>query len=300
VLDAAWARLPDFQHPDRVVEPLPGGLTNRIYKVTGAQGRSAVARVSSSKSSLLAIDRVAECHNAAAAASAGAGPRVLLCEPAEGLSVVEWVTGRTLTDTDLDDSGQLARVAQNCRTLHAGTRFANDFDMFEIQRKYLDAVQRMGFRLPPRYLEFAPAVERIRGAIAARPEPTVPCHNDLLAANIMDDGERIWFIDYEYAGNNDPCFELGNIWSEANLPLDRLAELVHAYFGNASPSRIARARLLALMSKYGWTLWASIQDGVSDVDFDFWSWGMEKYERAVAEFDGPEFAQLIEDVQQPN
>ena len=109
----------------------------------------------------------------------------------------------------------------------------------------------------------------------------------------MDDGERIWFIDFEYSGNNDPCFELGNIWSEANLPLDRLEHLVTSYFGAPSPVQLARARLFALMAKYGWTLWASIQEAVSDVDFDFWQWGMEKYVRAVAGFRSPTFDNLI-------
>ena len=61
-------------------------------------------------------------------------------------------------------------------------------------------------------------------------------------------------------------------------------------------NKIARARLRGLVGKYGWMLWASIQDGVSTLDFDFWGWGMEKYERAVAEFDGPEFHELVEDV----
>jgi thiamine kinase-like enzyme len=138
-----------------------------------------------------------------------------------------------------------------------------------------------------------PQVDRIRTVLHAHPIGTVPCNNDLLPANIMDDGERLWLIDYEYGGNNDPCFELGNIWSESNLSLDHLAELVAAYFGAGRPSLVARARLLGLMSKYGWTLWASIQDGSSDLDFDFWSWGMEKYDRAVEEFDGPEFEGLL-------
>jgi thiamine kinase-like enzyme len=125
----------------------------------------------------------------------------------------------------------------------------------------------------------------------------VPCHNDLLAANIMDDGERIWFVDYEYSGNNEACFELGNIWSEADLDLEALEFLVTSYYGQASRARVARARLLGLMSKYGWMLWASIQDSTSAVDFDFWTWGLEKYDRAVAEFDSPEFEQLITSVQ---
>ena len=68
------------------------------------------------------------------------------------------------------------------------------------------------------------------------------------------------------------------------------------YYGRRLRHKIARARLLGLMSKYGWTLWASIQDGVSQIDFDFWSWGMEKYVRAVAEFDGPDFPRLLDEV----
>jgi thiamine kinase-like enzyme len=114
----------------------------------------------------------------------------------------------------------------------------------------------------------------------------------------MDDGSRLWFIDYEYAGNNDACFELGNIWSEAALDVDRLEHLVAAYFGAPSPVQTARARLFGLMAKYGWTLWASIQDAVSEVEFDFWQWGMAKYVRACEEFRSPELEQSISTVEQ--
>jgi thiamine kinase-like enzyme len=300
-IDAALGRLPRFRGSTWQAEPLPGGLTNRIYKVTPSSGTPVVARVSSDAStSMLAIDRLAECHNAEAAARAGVGPQVVSCEPTEGISIVQWIDARTFEQADMGDSSNLARIATRCRELHAGPRFANDFDMFEVQRGYLDVVTKHGFRVPSRYREFMPQVELIRDALAVRHEGTVPCHNDLLAANIMDDGRRLWFIDYEYAGNNDPCFELGNIWSEADLEDDRLDEIVQAYYGAPSPAKVARARLLALMSKYGWTLWASIQDAVSEVDYDFWAWGMDKYDRAVAEFDGPEFARLIDDVQQPD
>jgi thiamine kinase-like enzyme len=167
--------------------------------------------------------------------------------------------------------------------------------MFEIQARYRRLVGERGFRLPKRYDEFAPQVVAIREALAVRDEGTVPCNNDLLAENFIDVGDRFRLIDYEYAGNNDACFELGNIWSESNLSLGQLDELVTAYYGARLRHKIARARLLGLMSKYGWTLWASIQDGVSEIDFDFWSWGMEKYVRAVAEFDGPDFALLLEE-----
>jgi thiamine kinase-like enzyme len=305
-LDALLDSLPCTARP-RTVEVLRGGLTNHNYKVTNAGG-SCVVRIPGPGSELLGIDRDIEHANSLAAAAAGVGPPVLHYRPGEGL-VVGFVPGRTLTDADLHDPAVLRRVAAACRQLHAGPRFVNDFDMFEVQARYRRIVAEHGFRVPPRYDEFVPLVARIRAALGPRVSEragspsgtvTVPCNNDLLAANLLDDGRRVRIIDYEYSGNNDPCFELGNIWSEAALPLPLLDELVTAYFGRPRPMHVARARLFALMSKYGWTLWASIQDGSSPLDFDFWAWGMEKYERAVAEFDDPDLDRLLAAARQPD
>ncbi|MGH3822339.1 MAG: phosphotransferase [Pseudonocardiaceae bacterium] len=295
-LAALLDRMPCTARHPRTVEELPGGLTNRNLKVTTPDG-AVVVRISAGATSLLAIDRDNEYTNSRAAASCGVGAPVLDYLPGEGVLVVGFLPGRTLTSAELADPAVLGRVARACRALHTGPRFVADFDMFDIQRRYLTIVQEHGFRLPARYLDFAPAVERIERALAVRRTPTVPCHNDLLPANLIDDGTQVWMIDYEYSGNNDPCFELGNIWSEADLPLDGLEELVGQYYGRTLRDKIARARLFGLMSKYGWTLWASIQHGASTMDFDFWSWGMEKYDRAVAEFDGPDFEHLLHDVQ---
>jgi thiamine kinase-like enzyme len=169
--------------------------------------------------------------------------------------------------------------------------------MFEIQPRYLAIVRERGFRLPARYEELEPQIRELERAMRRRPEPTVPCNNDLLAENFIDVGGEMRLIDYEYSGNNEPSFELGNVWSESNLSLEQLEELVAAYWGRPLRSKVARARLWGLMAKYGWTLWGSIQVGISDLDFDFWGWAMEKYERAVEELDGPELRQLLSDVQ---
>ena len=292
---ARLAAVPLFRGRDLGVAPLSGGLTNQIFRVD-VDGRAYVARLCSPSGSLLAIDRAAEHAHSVTAAASGVGPAVAAYAPEAGVLVVDWVAGRTLTEADVRDDANLLRIAAACRQLHAGERFTTGFDMFALQRHYLAVVTGRGFRLPPRYLEFMPCVDRIRAALADRPLPTVPCHNDLLAANIIDGGDRLWLIDYEYSGNNDPCFELGNLWSESGLAAGQLDLLVHAYFGRSSRRLAARARLLGLMSKYGWTLWASIQAGVSALDFDFWSWGMERYGRAVAEFDGPALPRLLEEV----
>jgi thiamine kinase-like enzyme len=292
--------VPVFASGPLRAEDLPGGLTNRILRVTTADGAHYVARLSKPGAALLSVDRDAEEHDSRAAAAAGVAPevvgRVVDGPSGTGVLVVRWVPARTWTAADLGDEAGVGRLADACRRLHAGPRFARDFDMFALQGRYLAVVRERGFRLPARYEEFLPAVEAIRGALAVRPVPTVPCHNDLLPANVLDDGERLWIVDYEYAGNGDPWFELGNAWSEASLPAELLEPLVTAYLGRPSPALVARARLLGLMSKYGWTLWASISAAIAEVDFDFWSWGIEKYERAVEEFTGPDLPRLLEEV----
>jgi thiamine kinase-like enzyme len=298
LLDDVVAQVPGMQG-SFTATPLPGGLTNRNYRVTSTSGLEAVVRLSSPQSALLAIDRDAEFANSTAAASTGVAPAVVAYLPESGALVIEWIDGRTFEPADLDDAETLARVAATCRLLHAGPRFVGDFDMFALQRRYLDLVTSRGFRLPSSYLDFVPQVTTIRGAMAVRDEGTVPCHNDLLAANIMADDEQLWLVDFEYSGNADPCFELGNLCSEAHLGPDRLEELVAAYYGAASLGKVARARLFGIMSDYGWTLWASIQAATSELDFDFWSWGLEKYERATAELRGPDLPRLITEVQQP-
>ena len=296
--DAVLARMPSLAGTRRRLELIPGGLTNVNFHVTTDTGANYVARFWSPSTSLLAIDRAAEYRNSQLAEASGVGPRVVEYRPEEGVRIVEWIDGRTFQDEDLDDPEQLERVAQVCRQLHAGERFVSDFDMFDVQRGYLEIVRESGFRLPADYLSFEPIVRRIEQVLRASSPGTVPCHNDLLAANILDDGERLWLVDYELSGNNDACFELGNIWSEAVLEPDRLEHLVNAYFGRSAPVETARARLFGLMSKYGWTLWASIQDAVSDIDFDYWQWGMEKYVRAREEFRSAELEQLISTVQE--
>ncbi|MGI8607511.1 MAG: phosphotransferase [Gaiellaceae bacterium] len=287
--------VPELRSP-RSVSELVGGLTNTNYKVE-TDGGAYVVRVSSKDAGLLAIDRENEYLNTVAAAEAGVGAAVVAYLPEHSVLVLEFIEGTTQTAEDLRRGDKLELAAGAIRQLHGARRFRDDFNMFDIQRRYLGIVQERGFRLPERYLEFEPQVRAIEEAMAVREEGTVPCNNDLLAENFIDVGGAFRLIDYEYSGNNDACFELGNVWSESNLALEQLDELVAHYYGRRLRNKVARARLWGLMSKYGWTLWASIQDGVSKIDFDFWAWGMEKYVRAVTEFDGPGFERLLEDVQ---
>jgi thiamine kinase-like enzyme len=295
---ALLERVAAFRGRDCTVEPLPGGLTNRNYKVVTSEGAFVLRHSTPSSADELAVDREAEYENSVRAAATGVGAPVVEYLPDVGVLVLGYLDGESLTDDHLQRPDVLPRVAAACRRLHAAEPFVNRFDMFDVQYDYLGRVRRRGFKLPPGYLDHADTVERIRAALAVRAIAPVPCNNDLLAANFIDDGQTVWIIDYEYSGNNDPYFELGNIWSECHLTLEQLEELVLEYDGEPEPGHVARARLWGLMSQYGWTLWASIQDATSVIDFDFWSWGLEKYERAEATFRGPDLERLLADAAQ--
>ena len=249
--------------------------------------------VSEASTGLLAIDRDNERHNTRAAWEAGVGAPVVESLPDDHVLVVGFLEGRTLAPEDVRDPETIPRIAAALRTLHAGPAFAGDFDMRRIRQYYLSVVRDRGFRIPDGYLELMPRVAALEDAMRPGDEPVVPCNNDLLAANFIDDGDRIWIIDYEYSGMNEASFELGNIASESALDLAATELLVTTYWGRSSASKLARARAWSLLARYGWTLWASIQDGSSPIDFDFWTWGMEKFETAAAELLGPEYDQIV-------
>lgn len=282
------------------VSDLPGGLTNVNVRVRSTDDvdppLDLVVRCSESDPGLLDIDRGAEHQNTRAAAAAGVGARVVEFRPDLRMLVITFLPGRALTDPDFTDPGVLTRAARAVRTLHAGPRFVNDFDMFTRQAGYLATIKARGYRLPDRYDDFADAWADVRRALAAAPRPTVPCNNDLLAANFIDDGERVWLIDYEYSGNNDACFELGNTSTECGFTDEMTEAWVEAYFGDPTPADLARVRLQALCSAYGWSLWGFIQAATSPLDFDFWSWGLERFEKAAHRFAAPDFPRLLEEV----
>ncbi len=298
--DAALAelldRVPSLAGRPRQVTELPGGLTNKNFRIELPAG-TYVARVASGGSELLAINREHEYLNSVRAANAGVGAPVVEYAPRAGVLVLGYIEGHTYGNPDVARPANLPRVARACKALHRAERFEGDFDMFQIQRRYLDVVTARGIKVPDGYDELGERFSAMEQALAVRREGTVPCNNDLLAANFIDDGSKLWLIDYEYSGNNDPCFELGNIWAECHLSDDALVTLIGEYYGSPLRNKIARAKLLGLAGKYGWTLWGSIQAAVSPIDFDFWSWAMERFDGAAAGLLGHGFDRLLDEVQ---
>jgi thiamine kinase-like enzyme len=287
-IDEVIAAIPAWAGRTVTHDPIAAGLTNANHRVV-VDGVPFFVRIPGPSTELLAVDRANERHNTRAAATTGVSPRVVEVVEAWDVFVLEWVEARTMSSEALRGPGMPGRIAGTLRRLHAGPRFRDDFDMFRLTERYLALVDERGIAIPNGYRERLPGIPRIEAALGAHPLPTVPCHNDLLAENYLDDDERLWLVDYEYSGNNDPTFELGNTCQELGYDDEQVRELCAAYFGEASAALVARMRLQMIMSDVGWTLWAAIQARISTIDYDFSGWAEERWTRASAAIDGPDF-----------
>jgi len=296
MIDEVVAKIPDWEEKDVSIQPLSGGLTNSNFKVE-VDGMPYFVRVPGASTELLAINRDNEVHNSRAAFVAGVGPKVIYHLPEYDVMVLEFLHGKTMSKDDLNEPGQPTRMAQSIKKLNEGPRFLLDFNMFSLTEYYLGLCKERSIKIPEGYLDRVSTIGRIEKAMSMNPLPTVPCNNDLLAENYIHDGKQLWLIDYEYSGNNDPTFELGNTCQEMQFNDEQIAEVCAAYFGEAKQNMIARMKLNMIMSDVGWGLWAAIQAKISTIDFDFWGWATERWGRAVEKMDSDEFVGWLRDVQ---
>jgi thiamine kinase-like enzyme len=294
-IEQVIAAIPDWAGREVSAERIPAGLTNTNFRVEVA-GTPYFVRIPGASTDLLAVDRGNELHNTLAAAEAGVAPRVAHTLPDWDVFVLEWLPATTMSNRTLQAPGMPAQLAGTLQRLHAGPRFRDDFDMFRLAERYLALVDERDIAIPDGYREHLTLLPRIEAALARHPLAVVPCHNDLLADNVLSDGARLWIVDYEYSGMNDPAFELGNTCQELGYDDAQVAELCAAYFGEATPALLARMRLQMIMSDVGWTLWAAIQARISTIEYDFWGWAEERWARASTMLDGPEFGAWLDAV----
>ena len=296
-VDGAVARVSLWQGKRVSVSPLSGGLTNENYLVE-ADGTRYVMRVPGRSTELLSIDRANEVYNTRAAATTGIGPRMLEHIAGLDVMVLEFIPGTTMTAAALHSPVMAARMADSFWRLHSAPRFLHDFDMFRLIEEYLGIVDAHHVEIPDGYRDWLPRVNEIERAAGAAALPAVPCHNDLLCENFIDDGAALRIVDYELSGNNDPCFDLGNTAQEAGFDQQLRAALCEAYFGRPNGQQLARMNLYALMSDVGWTLWGAIQAKISAVDFDFRGYYRARWERARELLGSADLARWMEEAAQ--
>lgn len=273
------------------IEVLGGGITNHNFRVRFADGGDYVLRVSGRDTELLGIDREAEHEASLVAAAVGVGPAVVAFVQPERCLVTRFIEGGVVPVEAMREPVTVRRVAQSLRAVHAGPPIPGRFDSFRVVEDYRTAARKLGVEIPVDYdpaQELAVRVQQARGATPER-----PCHNDLLNANLIDDGAQIRIVDWEYAGMGDIFFDLANFAVNHEFDDVAEAELLTAYFGRASDRDHDALVLMRYMSDFREAMWGVLQQGVSDLDFDFGSYTREHFARAAATADSDRFRAAI-------
>jgi thiamine kinase-like enzyme len=258
------------------LEVLGGGITNSNFKVS-LDGDEFVLRIGGKDTELLGIDRSVEYGAARVAAELGIGPEVTAFVEPEGYLVTRFIAGRPIPPEEIRRPAMIGRAAATLRRLHEGPSIPGRFDSFRVVESYCVTATAHGVRIPSAYAwakEIADEIERARG-----PQPLVPCHNDLLNANFIDDGERIRIVDWEYAGMGDRFFDLANFSINHEFGDEENETLLSSYFGELRSADLAALTLMRFMSDFREAMWGVVQQGISELDFDFVGYADEHFER---------------------
>jgi thiamine kinase-like enzyme len=295
---AALARVPLFSNvrQDAIkLDRLVGALTNLSYKVT--IGSSAyVLRLAGDGTSDY-IDRSAEEYNARVAAEAGVGAEVIFFDATDGTMVTRFVDGVSMNaqggfGRDPEAPVRGARALR--RVHHLGRDFRSRFDVFVALGEYLDLLRGWRTPLPEGYYEVEQGARAVRLALEASPAPLVPCHNDPWPGNLLDADGRIYLIDWEYSGMNDPMWDLADLSVEAGFGPGQDRAMMEAYYGTGpSQALYSRLELYKAMGDLYWSVWGFVQHATGNPAEDFWSYGLERLGRSRTRMSGADFGRHL-------
>jgi thiamine kinase-like enzyme len=271
------------------VSDLSGGITNRNYRVD-VDGSAYVLRMGGLNTNLLGIDRVTEHAASLRAAEIGVGPHVEAFSEPEGWLVTRFIDGRSVPPDEIQKPDGIRRVAAVLHRLHDAAAIPGRFDAHAVVDEYRVEALSRGVSVPPEFVvahEVSERIRRVRG-----PQGLVPCHNDLLNANFLDDGE-IRIVDWEYAGMGDRFFDLANLSVNHEFGVDEDRMLVAAYFGEEREADLAAVRLMRFMSDFREAMWGVLQSGISELDFDFPGYAAKHFERMLTTAADQQFGRYL-------
>jgi aminoglycoside phosphotransferase (APT) family kinase protein len=280
-LESAIAAVDAWRSLDTVVAPITTGITNRNFRID-VGGESFVLRIAGRDTGFLGIDRETEYEAGLAAAAAGVGPEVFAWLPDHSCLITRFVSGQPIPEEDLQREDVLASVVSSVRAIHRCPPIRSRFPVFRIVEDYRMLAADRGVTIPPAFEEAHARAGRIEAAFAAGPMPEATCHNDLLNANFLLDGDHTWIVDYEYAGVGDLFFDLGNLSINNGLSAGAQEMLLHLYFGGVGDAHRARLALMRVMSDFREAMWGVLQQALSTLDFDYVDYAERHFVRCLA------------------
>ena len=268
-----------------------GGLTNRVFKVETGPGIFCLRLPGPGTEAY--INRSNERANAEAAAEAGVSPEVLHFGD-DGVMVTRYIDGGRTMSGELFRSTPRAveRAGVAFRNLHDRAKpFAFRFELFSMIDGYLKHLAKLESPLPDGYHDIVAEGDGVRRALDAHPVTLRSCHCDPLCENFLDTGERMWIVDWEYSGNNDPMWDLGDLSVEGGFDAGMDERLLRSYSAG-EPDAFDRGRMVIYkaMCDLLWTLWGLIQHANKNPADDFWAYAINRFERCKTLMRSAEFA----------
>jgi len=287
--------MPAWLGKEVVIIPISGGITNRNFKVIVNDVPFFVS-ISGHNTHLLDVNWHNKSHNANICGETGISPKLIRRFSQQKTLVFQFLSLPLCTTTSLNTSAVQQRLVNSLKILHRGDKFKQEFNMFSLIKLYMGNIAKLDLQLPPEYEKFKKRIWAMGEALAPYRDNLVPCHNDLVPENMMDDGEHVFLYDFDYSGNNDPCFDLGSISIEAGYDDMQVSNLACAYWGFDSEQIVARIQLHGIMGAVGWSLWSVIQAEVSDIDFDFETYVLHRWNQASERMESDAFDGWLQDV----
>ncbi|MBI1801065.1 MAG: phosphotransferase [Chloroflexi bacterium] len=264
------------------ITPLAGGITNLNYRVD-VDGESFVVRVCGKDGEKLGVNRQHEYACSVIASEAGVAPEVIDFFPDLGSLVTRFVAGRKIPAGQIGTLENIGRVADSIRRYHGARPFPGAFSAFRTVEEYRRTAEELGAPMPRNVNELFMQASQMEAAIAhyriVRQAPDVPCHNDLLNENFIDDGRRVRIIDWEYAGMGDPFFDLGNFAVHHRFSDEQDARLIESYLGDADDAAFAHLKLMKMVSDLREAMWGVVQINLSTLDFDYQAYADKHFSR---------------------
>jgi thiamine kinase-like enzyme len=280
-LASTLAAIPEWAGLEPQVTPITIGITNRNFKVD-IGGESFVVRLSGKDTDLLGIDRAAENEAASAAARAGVAPEVFAYLPEHSALITRFVEGSHIPEEDLEREDVLGAVVRSVRAIHACPPIPSSFPVFRIVEDYRTLAEGRGVVMHAAFDEIHSKAGEIEDAFAKLPLAGRPCHNDLLNANFLLDGDHVWIVDYEYGGMGDLFFDLGNLSINNGLTPEAQELLLRLYFADVTDAHRARLQLMRIMSDFREAMWGVVQQAISTLDFDYADYADRHFARSLA------------------
>ena len=285
--------IPEWNGKSIKVNPINAGITNINFEVIVGE-KSFFLSIPSSSSELLNIDYKNKYYNNKICGKINISPKVTHFIESENLLVTEFIKSKTSSLAIFQSSKEIEQLANSIKLLHNANPFLKNFNMLS-QISYYQNILKKDY-MPQKLNRYVNNIKSLKNKLYLPNHKLVPCHNDLLAENIINKNNQIFIIDFDYSGNNDPCFELGNLSVEMKYDDEQINNLVKSYYGRIDEDIISRVNLQGIVSDIGWSLWSYVQVKNSNLNFDYNAHAIYRLEKAINKMESKEYELWINNI----